>query len=646
MKTGNRKRKTENGKRTVSWLVGWLVVLVLVVGYGSTVQPAAAAWTQKVDVWVLDTAVAQPTTEFLVTLTEQADLSGAAALSSKEAKGQYVFDQLTAVAQRTQPALIAELEKAGVEYQPFWIVNMIWVRGDAGTVEMLAQRPDVAHLYANPAVKLDEPEQTGGFDAIQAIQGIEWNINLVNAPDVWAAGYTGAGIVIGGQDTGYDWDHAGLINQYRGWDGASADHNYSWHDAVHSGGGICGADSAEPCDDNGHGTHTMGTMVGNDLPPSDPDWPAGAANAVGMAPGAKWIGCRNMDVGVGTPATYAECYQWFIAPTDLSGANPDPSKAPHVINNSWGCPVSEGCTDPNVLLAVVENIRAAGIVTAHSAANDGPYCSTIATPAAIYDASFTVAATTSSDTIASFSSRGPVTVDGSNRFKPDISAPGQSVRSTTRYDSYGWLSGTSMAAPHVAGLVALVLQMEPALAGNVEAIEQVVMDTAVPLTTTDGCGGDTSSDVPNHTFGYGRIDALAAYQKISNFNQQFLVTKTASAIDRIITYQLTVYDFAASGPTSHIVLTDTLPAHTTFITSTLPHTIDNNVVQWQVGSLSPGEKWEVEMRVRADTFPFNVYIENVDYGAKSDDMDFVSGLNVRTLILPSYRIFLPISMNE
>lgn len=122
---------------------------------------------------------------------------------------------------------------------------------------------------------------------------MEWNLQLVGADQVWALGATGQGVVIGGQDTGYDWDHPALIEQYRGWDGLSADHNYNWHDAIHSNSGFndCGADSPEPCDDNRHGTHTMGTMVGDD----------GAGNQVGMAPGAEWIGCRNMDEGVGTP---------------------------------------------------------------------------------------------------------------------------------------------------------------------------------------------------------------------------------------------------------------------------------------------------------------------------------------------------------
>lgn len=471
-------------------------------------QPAA--WASKVDPWVLATAGRDRDAEFLVFLAEQADLSGAAELSTKEAKGAYVYQQLTTVARRTQPPIIAALQDLEAEYRPFWIANAIWVRGNMAVIEAMAQRLDVAHLYANPPVHLDEPVSTTPEASPRTAVAVEWNISLVNAPAVWSEGYTGQGVVIGGQDTGYDWMHPALINQYRGWNGVTPDHNYNWHDAIHSGGGSCGSNSPEPCDDHvtSHGTHTMGTMVGHD----------GAGNQVGMAPGARWIGCRNMDTGVGTPATYMECYQWFVAPTDGDGQNPDPARAPDVVNNSWSCPPGEGCTDPNALLTTVENVRAAGIVTVHAAGNSGPGCSTVNTPAAIYDASFSVGATTSTDVIATFSSRGPVTVDGSGRLKPDVSAPGSGIRSTIRNGDYGLASGTSMAAPHVAGLVALLISAQPELAGHVDAIENVIQQAAIPLTTAGGCGGDTSSSVPNHTYGYGRIDAFNAYTLLLSFN--------------------------------------------------------------------------------------------------------------------------------
>ena len=488
-----------------------ITLLVLLVIASSSLalaaQEAPDAWRAKVDPWVLDTA-SEGETEFIVFLTQQANVSGAEALTSKVEKGRFVFEALTQTANATQGPVLKALQAAGVEYRPYWITNMIWVRGGLGAVEAMARRSDVAHVYANPTVHLDEPVSRGDSAAPASPTAIEWNITKVNAPSVWAAGYTGQGAVVAGQDTGYDWDHPALMGKYRGWDGSTASHDYNWHDSIHSGGGTCGANSLVPCDDHGHGTHTMGTMVGDD----------GGANQIGMAPGAKWIGCRNMDQGNGTPTTYSECYQFFLAPTTVAGTNPDPSKAPDVINNSWGCPPSEGCTDPNVMLTLVNNVRAAGIVTVHSAGNSGSACSTISDPSAIYDSSTTVGATTSADAIASYSSRGPVTIDGSNRLKPDISAPGSGVRSSVPGTGYSSMSGTSMAGPHVAGLVALLISARPDLAGNVDGIETVIEQTAVQLTSAQTCGGVPGTQIPNNTFGYGRINALAMYQALCPYN--------------------------------------------------------------------------------------------------------------------------------
>jgi serine protease AprX len=483
------------------------LLLVIVMGsasYGAGALAPIPPWQAKVDPWVLETADTGKT-EFLIFLSEQADLGEAAHLPKKTEKGKHVYAALTTAAERTQAPLIRELKRRGLEYRPFWIVNMIWVRGDVADVQALALRGDVAHIYANPTVHVDEPiaepAYAAGPQAAAQPDAIEWNIIKVHAPEVWAKRFTGQGVVVGGQDTGYQWDHPALKGKYRGWDGSAASHDYNWHDAIHVTGSSCGADSLLPCDDHGHGTHTMGTMVGDD----------GAANQIGMAPGAKWIGCRNMNAGEGTPATYAECYQWFIAPTTVDGNNPDPTKAPDVINNSWGCPPSEGCTDPNVLLAVVQAVRAAGIVTVHSAGNSGSSCGTVNEPAAIYDESFSVGATANTDAIASFSSRGPVTVDGSNRLKPNVSAPGSGVRSAYLNSAYTSMSGTSMAGPHVAGAVALLISAYPGLAGEVDQIENILEQSAVHLTSSQGCGGDSSAAVPNNVYGWGRIDALAAY---------------------------------------------------------------------------------------------------------------------------------------
>ncbi len=226
-----------------------------------------------------------------------------------------------------------------------------------------------------------------------------------------------------------------------------------------------------------------------------------------MAPGARFIACRNMDQGNGTPARYTECFQFFLAPTDHTGANPRPDLAAHVINNSWGCPVSEGCTDPNVLKAIVENVSAAGIVVVVSAGNAGAACSTISDPPAFYDASFSIGATSNSDGIAGFSCRGPITADGSNRLKPDICAPGVNVRAARPPATYtSAFSGTSASAPHVTGAVALLWSAAPQLIGRVSATIDLFKRTALPLTSTQDCGGFPGALVPNAVFGFGRLD--------------------------------------------------------------------------------------------------------------------------------------------
>ncbi|HWQ83583.1 MAG TPA: S8 family serine peptidase [Anaerolineales bacterium] len=575
-------------------------------------EPASPEWQSRVDPWVLENA-ASGETEFLISLNEQADLSGALGLKTQAAKGRLVVETLVETARRTQAPILRRLEEAGATYKAYWISNLIWVRGEAGLIQELASRPDVAHLYANPWVELDilPDKPVDEIARPAAINTIEWNIARVNADQVWAAGFTGQGVVIGGQDTGYEWDHPALKNQYRGWDSSTqtANHAYSWHDAIQSGSGNeCGFDSPFPCDDRGHGTHTMGIMVGDD----------GSGNQIGMAPGARWIGCRNMENGLGSPQTYLECYQWFVAPTDLNNTNPRPELAPQVINNSWSCPPEEGCTDPLVLQQVVQNVHAAGILTVHSAGNSGPTCSTVNTPAAIYAESFTVGNTTPDDTISPSSSRGPVTVDGSERLKPDISAPGTNIRSSYAGGGYTQHSGTSMAGPHVAGLGALLISANPLLRGQVDELETIIQQSAVPLTPTTACGEDIAGvSVPNNTYGWGRIDALHAYEY---YQLEVSATSSASVISpgEVITYTLSAANSGEAGLSS-ITLINELSAGITFQNASNGGVLDGNQIIWALGNLAVGEIRQVQFSVSTPTDRIGPII-NANYYASSDQV--------------------------
>jgi serine protease AprX len=573
-----------------------IVLLIAVLTFASSPVPPASAepWQDKVDPWVLQSAqaAANGQIDFLIFLDEQADLSPAALLTTKQEQGDFVFRALTETARRTQAALLDELQNRAIPHRSYWIANMIWARGDVQLIQNLAQRREVARIHANPQVHSAQAEQTA---AQQAVTSILWNIEKVGAPQVWAEGYNGQGVVIGGQDTGYQWDHPAIKSQYRGWDGLEADHSYSWHDAIHAddgfNGSICGFDSPVPCDDNGHGTHTMGTMVG------DVD---GAGTQIGVAPGARWIGCRNMENGVGTPATYSECYEWFLAPYPLGGSSldGDPSLAPDIINNSWACPPEEGCTDPEILLVVVDNVRAAGILTVHSAGNSGPTCFTVNTPAAIYDSSFTVGNLTSSDLIASSSSRGPVSVDGSGRLKPDISAPGTGIYSSY-LGSYTTLDGTSMAAPHVAGVAALLLSGQPLLAGQVDQLEQIMTSTAYALTSAQECGEVPGDSIPNNTYGYGRVDAWQALQVLPHGFEIFITTQSPYVSPgELLRYQVQLTHFHSLYPTDNVILVAQFPPGVSPESSSAPYIQLGDSLQWEFASLAANESLSLTVDLR------------------------------------------------
>lgn len=448
----------------------------------------------------------------VIFLTEQADVSAAYAIRDQDARGWFVYNTLTEHATRTQADLKAFLTARGASYRSFWAANMIVATADRALVQSLGERTDVARIDSNrPARWIEDPE-VANFEVTPRSPddptAIEWGVTNVNAPSVWAMGFTGQGMVVGDLDTGMRWTHNALKPKYRGWNGVSADHNYNWHDAIHSGGGVCGANTVAPCDDHGHGTHTAGTTVGDD----------GSGNQIGVAPGARWIGCRNMDQGNGTPATYTECFQFMIAPTDLAGNNANPALRPHVLNNSWGCPASEGCVTRAELETIVNNTQAAGIFVEVSAGNSGPSCSSVTDAPAIYDASFSTGAISSTNALASFSSRGPSTFYTPNLLKPNVSAPGVNVRSSYSNSdtSFQNSSGTSMAGPHVVGVVALLWSARSQLVRDIAATKTILQSTANPTVTVSAqtCGGTPSTQIPNNSFGYGRVDALAAVNAV------------------------------------------------------------------------------------------------------------------------------------
>lgn len=449
---------------------------------------------------------------FLVVLAEQPDPEGYLSrqglrTASRTAKAEAIYRYLSGFARSQQAPLRAWLDKQRIAYRPFYIVNAIEVQGDGSLALALRARTDVGRLVANPAVMLSQVETLApaNLDTTTPPPDPPYGIRQANAPIVWALGYTGKGIVVASQDTGVDWTHPALHDQYRGWITATqtVTHPYNWYDfwgtANRSG---CDPNPQVPCDDYGHGTHTVGTILGTN--PTD-------GQVIGMAPDAQWIGCRNMNGGDGTPASYMACFEFFLAPFPQDGdpqTDGDPSKAPHIINNSWYCPPSEGC-DLESLHQVVKTVRAAGQLIVVSGGNEGPTCSSAKFPITIYPEVFSVGAHNGAGNITGFSSRGPVTVDGSGRLKPQITAAGDTVFSTIPGGGYGNKSGTSMAAPHVAGAAALLWSAAPHLIGQLDETEQILMKSATPV-LHNGCGEGPKPVSPNNTYGYGRLDVAAA----------------------------------------------------------------------------------------------------------------------------------------
>lgn len=461
------------------WGAVLIGVLAATMAGSPTYAVAPSTGDQKVSAAVRAAASASDKITFWVTFHAKADLSSATTKRAKADKAAEVRRLKLATATTSQAGVRHLLESAGADYKPYWISNRIKVTGSSKLLDALASRDEVAAIEEDKTVKLPEPivEATSGPNAV------EWGIDRINAPRVWnELGTRGEGIVVANIDTGAQFNHPALASQYRGLGaGGTLDHNYNWHDPSN----VC--PTAAPCDNNNHGTHTMGTMVGFD----------GGANEIGVAPGAKWIAAKGCESSSCSESALLSSGEWIVAPTDLTGANPDPTKAPDIVNNSWGGPGFDPFYED-----IVDAWNAAGIFPAFSNGNSGPSCNTSGSPG-LYNNSYATGAFDINNAIASFSSRGP----GLNGdIKPNIAAPGVNVRSSIAGGGYGNFSGTSMASPHTAGAIALAWSASPALKGDIAATRALFDTHAIDVDATT-CGG-TAAD--NNVFGEGRLDAFAA----------------------------------------------------------------------------------------------------------------------------------------
>lgn len=456
-----------------------------------------------------------------VVLADQADLSEAASIPDLAERREAVYRTLVSHADTTQADLRAALDRFGIDYQPYYLTNALEVEGGLLLRLWLANRSEVAEVMVSPRLRPAEPSEVPATEKMDAPTAPTWNLTLIGADRVWSElGVTGEGIVIGQSDSGVQGDHPEFAARYRG---VTEGHDYNWLDPW--------AHQLAPYDESGHGTHTLGTILGD---------------SVGVAPGATWFACANLVRNLGNPALYLDCMQFMLAPFPQGGdplRDGDPSRSADVLNNSWGCPTEiEGCS-PDVFAPAVAALSDAGIFVVVSAGNEGPECSTVSAPPAIYAEVLSVGAVDQFGDLASFSSSGPVTVDGSGRIKPDILAPGVEVLSAWPGSSYDLASGTSMAGPHLAGTVALMWSANPALRGDVARTRAILQETARPfegglegstLIADDAvsnkvvagslaamlnaayersCLAQTDlSVIPNNVAGYGVVDVYAAVQ--------------------------------------------------------------------------------------------------------------------------------------
>jgi len=486
------------GLGLVVGVIGLIIQLVTGAGGGSDVKRmislvgAVVAWLVVIILFFTNGNRGFYGDRLFIILKDQSDLSNIKEIKDIDARRTAAYETLTQHANETQADIRKTFDTFGVDYTPYYLVNALEVRGGTLVRLYLLTRPEVDRVIPSPRLRPAEPVEaltmTGFVE--NAPRDVQWNVTMIGADKVWDEfGVRGEGIVIGQSDSGVDVNHPKLKETYRGNIGGN---DYNWFDPWD---GV-----STPYDEHGHGTHTLGTILGQ--------------NGIGIAPGATWFACMNLNRNLGNPALYLDCMQFMLAPFPQNGdpfVDGDPTRAADVLNNSWGCPELEGC-DPNALLAAADHLRNAGIFVVVSTGNDGPNCSTVTAPLSLYDSVFSVGAIDQFGDMANFSSRGPVTADGSGRMKPDIVAPGVAIFSSLPGGTYGESSGTSMAGPHVVGVVALLWSADPSLIGDIDRTEQILIDTAQPY-TGDRSLGCFDGGTPNAAYGYGVVDVYVAVKE-------------------------------------------------------------------------------------------------------------------------------------
>lgn len=503
---------------TITAPVGKLIVANAKASDGSaTISYLESTKTQAKDK-IQKTLISKFTTDttkvtYLVKLKDQVDTTNVAENAASKAKKQglsayktkllkksTIVSELKIKADETQSSiktyLDSEKKNGNVsKYEDFWIVNGLSVTGTKAVMEKLAAMPEVESICAENIEQLTDTSSTASKSSVTSAntpstENVEPNIRQISAPQAWQLGYTGTGIVVGSIDTGVQWNHPALITKYRGYNASNPtvpNNECNWFDAA--------AGQSTPYDDIGHGTHTMGTMVGSC---------ADGTNQIGVAPGAKWITAKAFTSQGGSDTDLLEAGQWMIAPVDSQG-NTHPELAPDIINNSWG----GGPGVDDWYRQMVINWKAAGIFPEFSAGNvttsnpGGP--GSVATPGS-YPESFTTGAVDANNNLASFSLQGPSPYGGV--LKPDVSAPGVNIRSSVPGSSYdGTYSGTSMAGPHVCGTAALILQANSSL--TVDQVENIIRNTATARTDSQ------FPQSPNNGYGYGVINAYMAVTSVT-----------------------------------------------------------------------------------------------------------------------------------